>query len=118
MARRRRKSVHPETSLDEILDNQPEQLLRGVIDRRLDPEKLCSEMEITALIEAQVSQLPPLLQTAFRLLATDGLSSTESSETLGIRAGAFKSRICRARRKIAGGMQPSLEMGRSKNIRN
>ncbi len=110
---RRRKSFHPEASLDEILDNQPERLLRGVIDRRPDPEKLCSEMEITALIEEQVRQLPPLLQTAFRLLATNGLSSTESSETIGIRAGAFKSRICRARRKLADGLQQTLEMGRS-----
>lgn len=113
MARRRRKSVHRETSLDEILDSQPEWLPRGVIDGRPDPEKLCAAMEIIALIEEQVCQLQPRLQTTFRLHATNGLSSGESSEALGIRTGAFKSQLSRARRKIADGLQQSLEMGRS-----
>lgn len=105
MARRRRKSVHPETSLDEILSSQPERLPHGLIDARPDPEKLCAETEIAALIEEQIRQLPPLLQTTFRLRATNGLSSNESSEVLGIRASAFKSRISRARRKLAHGLQ-------------
>lgn len=110
MARRRRKSVHPETSLDEILGSQPERLPHGLIDARPDPEKLCAETEIAALIEEQIRQLPPLLQTTFRLRATNGLSSNESSEVLGIRASAFKSRISRARRKLAHGLQQTLEI--------
>ncbi len=107
---RRRKSVHPEASLDEILEGQPARLPRGAVDERPDPEKLCAEAEITALVEEQVRYLPPLLQTAFRLRATRGLSATESSKALGISATALKSRFCRARQKLAGGLQESLEM--------
>jgi len=110
---RRSKSFHPEVSLDEILDSQPERLPSGVIDERPDPEKLCAETEITAMIEEQVRQLPPLLETAFRLCATNGLSSRESSDALGIRASAFKSRICRARQKLAARLEQSLQMGQS-----
>ena len=39
MARRRRKSVHPETSLDEILGSQPERLPHGLIDCAARPRK-------------------------------------------------------------------------------
>jgi RNA polymerase sigma-70 factor (ECF subfamily) len=107
---RRKKSVHPEASLDEILDGPPERLPLGVIDGRPDPERLCAGAEVTTLIEEQVRRLPPLPQTAFRLLATNGLSSTESSETLGIRERAFKSLICRARHKVGVSLQESLEI--------
>ena len=108
---RRKNNVHPVASLDEMQENYPEQLPRGAIDRRPDPEKLFAEMEMTALLEDQIRQLPSPMQIAFRLRTANGLSSTESSNALGIRASAFKSRILRARRKLASGLQQSLVMG-------
>jgi hypothetical protein len=38
---RRRKNLHPQASLDEILDGQPEKCPHGVVDPRPDPEKFC-----------------------------------------------------------------------------
>ena len=107
---RRRKSAHREASLDEMLDNQPEQLPHGVVDARPDPETIYAEIEIHALVEQHVSQLPPALQAAFRLHAINGFSAPRSGKVLGISASAIKSRIFRARLKLACGLQRSLEV--------
>lgn len=102
---RRRKSAHPEASLDEILDNQPERFQGVAIDARPNPEKICAAIETNALFAYRVGQLSPALQVAFRLQAMNGLSITQSSRALGIAPSAFKSRICRARRKLACALQ-------------
>ena len=107
---RRRKIAHPEASLDEMLDNHPEQLPPGIVDARPDPEKLYAETELKARVEEHVSQLPPALQTAFRLRAIYGFSAPHSGKVLGISASAIKSRIFRARLKLAGGLYRSLEV--------
>jgi DNA-directed RNA polymerase specialized sigma24 family protein len=83
-------------------------LPHGVVDARPDPEKLCATREINALVEEHVRQLPPRLQAAFRLRATQGLSDAEARQALGISLGAFKSRMFRARRRLIGGLQQSL----------
>lgn len=107
---RRRKKAHPEASLDEMLDNQPEQLPREVVDTRPDPEKLYAETELNARVEDHVSQLPPALQAAFRLYVINGMSGVESSKALAISPSTFKSRIFRARLKLACGLYRSLEV--------
>jgi RNA polymerase sigma-70 factor (ECF subfamily) len=107
---RRSKSVHPEASLDEILDGQPERLLHGIVDARPDPEKTRSAIEINGLVEKHVRQLPPALQAAFRLRAMNGLSVTESSQALNISPRALKSRISRARRRLVYLLRQSLEI--------
>ncbi len=56
---RRRKSAHPEASLDEMLDYQPQQMPRGFVDPRPDPEELYVQTEFNTWIEGHVSQLPP-----------------------------------------------------------
>jgi RNA polymerase sigma-70 factor (ECF subfamily) len=108
---RRKNMVHPEASLDEILDSQPADLLRRAIDRRPDPETLCATGEIDALVERHVGELAPDLQTAYRLVAIKGLSAVESSRALGIPKHAFKSQVFRARRKLARGLHRSLGAG-------
>lgn len=105
---RRSKSAHPEASLDEILDSEAKPLSHGVVDAQPDPEKLCASIEIDALVKAQVRQLPALLRTALRLRATHHLSIKESSQVLSIPVSAVKSRISRARKKLAHGLQRAL----------
>jgi RNA polymerase sigma-70 factor (ECF subfamily) len=102
---RRRKLAHSEASLDEMLDNQPVQLPRGIVDARPDPEKLYAETELNARVEEHVSQLPPALQAAFRLYVIEGISGPESSKALGISPSAFKSRVFRARLKLVCGCE-------------
>jgi RNA polymerase sigma-70 factor, ECF subfamily len=110
---RRRKRAHAEVSLDEVLENQPEQSPLGVVDSRPDPEELYAVTEIHTLVEQHVRQLPPALQTAYRLHAMSGLSVTESSHVLGIPTSVFKARVFRARRKLAGGLQQTSEIDTS-----
>jgi len=107
---RRRKSAHPEASLDEMLEDQPKQMPRGFVDPRPDPEKLYAETELKARVEEHVNQLPPALQMAIRLHALYGFSAPHSGKVLGISASAIKSRIFRARLKLAGGLHRSLEV--------
>jgi RNA polymerase sigma-70 factor (ECF subfamily) len=107
---RRRKSAHPEVSLEEILDSHAERLPQGFVDAPSDPEKICTAIEVNALVEEHARQLSPLLEAAFRLRAINGLSVTESSQALGVPANTFKSRFLRAQRKLACGLQQSLEM--------
>lgn len=107
---RRKKSFHPEVSLDEILESEPAQLPLGVVDPKPDPEEIYAEMEINALVEEHVLQLPPALQTAFRLRAIYGFSVNEASQALGVPASAAKSQILRARRRLARGLRQSPEI--------
>ncbi|MGA8578303.1 MAG: sigma-70 family RNA polymerase sigma factor [Bryobacteraceae bacterium] len=107
---RRRKLAHPEASLDEMLDNQPLQLPRGFVDPRPGPEELYAETEFNTRIKEHVNRLPPALQTALRLHAIYGFSVPHSGEVLGISASAIKSRVFRARLRLACGLRRSLEM--------
>jgi RNA polymerase sigma-70 factor (ECF subfamily) len=102
---RRKRNGRCEASLDELLDNRPEQLRRRVVDSGPNPEQICAAVEIRALVEKQVRQLPSGLQTAFQLYELDDQSVADSMQALGIGSSAFKSRISRARRKIAKGLR-------------
>jgi RNA polymerase sigma-70 factor (ECF subfamily) len=104
----RRKRCRPESSLDELLENRSEKLTNAVVDAGPDPEQICAAGEIGARLEAQLRKLSPILRSAFRLRASNNLSVAESSRALGISPGALKSRLSRARRKLALGFQRSL----------
>ena len=98
---RRRKLTHPEASLDEMQGYRPVQLPRGVVDARPDPEELYAATEFNARVEEHVSQLPAARQMAIRLHALYGFPAPHSGKALGISASAIKSRIFRARLKLA-----------------
>jgi|SRR5580704_11700245 RNA polymerase sigma-70 factor (ECF subfamily) len=118
---RRRRNGRAEASLDEVLDNRPEQLQCKIVDARPNPEQICASGEIRALVEKQVRQLPPGLQTAFQLYELDHRSGAESMHTLGIGTSAFKSRISRARRKVENGLRQTFHpavKGRSTRVGN
>ncbi len=105
---RRKKNSRPEASLDEILNGQPERLYR-IVDRRPNPEEICTTTEIHRLVEKQVRQLSPGLRASVQLCDLDGLSPADSIQALGIQKSAFKSRISRARQKLAAGLRQSLQ---------
>jgi RNA polymerase sigma-70 factor (ECF subfamily) len=104
---RRRRNSHPEVSLDEILDRLPERHPSGAVDPRSDPEKIYAAKEIHALIERQVRKLTPELQQAYRFRAINNFSAAESCRALSIPTSAFKSRVFRARRKLATALRES-----------
>ncbi len=105
---RRRRNGRPESSLDEFLEDKPEKSKREIAAAGANPEEICRFTEIRALVEKQVRQLPSGLRTALQLYDLDGRSSADSRQALGISPNAFKSRISRARRRVANSLGKSF----------
>jgi RNA polymerase sigma-70 factor, ECF subfamily len=108
----RRKQRNPDASLDEILETQSDRWSRAVDTAQLDPETICSAIEINALVNQRLEKLRPNLKRAFQLHAIDGLSVRESSYALGVSVSAVKSRINRARRALVQALEKPLKFER------
>jgi RNA polymerase sigma-70 factor, ECF subfamily len=105
---RRRKSIRVEASLSDILDNQLEPFFDGTVAEPPNPEEIYAASELKALIEDQIRELPPRVQEAFRLRKIEEFSITEAVQALGISKTALKSRVLRARRRVARGLRNLL----------
>lgn len=112
MIRRRNKHQFV-TSLDDVYDDARD-LHHYLVDRRSTPEEACREKEIDELLICQIQQLPPSTRTAFVLRNVDELSTSESLERLGVKKSALKSRVRRARQRIAQNMDPLLHGDRQR----
>jgi RNA polymerase sigma-70 factor (ECF subfamily) len=105
---RRRKSYRVQDSLNDILENQSESLFDATVVRPANPEQIYAASELNSLIEGQISELPPRIQATFRLRKSEEFSVTETARALGIREAAVKSRVSRARTKVARGLRKLL----------
>jgi RNA polymerase sigma-70 factor (ECF subfamily) len=108
---RRKRNSHPEPSLDESLNGEPD-WFEQVADARPTPEIIYSQTETNALVDQHLRQLSPEMQTAFRLRVQNGFSIKESCRVVGTSASTFKSRVSRARQKLACGLRQSFERSR------
>jgi RNA polymerase sigma-70 factor (ECF subfamily) len=113
MIRRRNKRQFL-TSLDEVSDDA-RNLQHSLVDGRRTPEEACGDEEMNELLLRHIQQLPPPARTAFLLRDVDELSTSESTERLGVNENALKSRVLRARRRIAQNMRQSLHADRQRN---
>ncbi|HXO34769.1 MAG TPA: sigma-70 family RNA polymerase sigma factor [Candidatus Acidoferrales bacterium] len=105
---RRRKSIRLEASLNDILDNQSEPFFDGKVAAAPNPEEIYVASELNSLIQDQIRKLPPRVQAAFRLRKIEEFSAKEAVQALGIRETALKSRVLRARKKVARGLRKLL----------
>jgi len=105
---RRKKSNRVEASLNDILDTQSESLFDGTVATPPNPEQIYVKSELDALVEDQIRELPSRIQAAFRLRDIEEFSTTEAARVLGIRETALKSRVSRARTKVARGLRKRL----------
>jgi RNA polymerase sigma-70 factor (ECF subfamily) len=106
---RRRKNRRLDTSLDQLLNCQPQRLRTSIVGAGRNPEQICGDTEIKTLLEDQIRQLPSRLRAAIQLFHVDGLSIADSSQMLGIRKSTFKSQICRARQKLVNEFHQKLQ---------
>jgi len=107
MARRKNRR-RGESFPDELLIGEAGNLPQEMGDSRPNPERLYAATEVSALIEERLVRLHPKLQAPFRLYAINGIPGPHSSRMLGISASAFKSRVFRARSKLATQLRPLL----------
>jgi RNA polymerase sigma-70 factor (ECF subfamily) len=103
MARRSSRS-HREAPLENWLSNDERQAPLEIADPRPDPEQVCSSSEIAASVNEQFNLLPPALRSAFRLRHIEGLTCLEAGRSLGISVSAMKSRVRRARQRLAANL--------------
>lgn len=106
MIRRRNKGVF-EVSLHEARDDgglpPPDP-----VDNGPTPEESCRHAELRDLLAQQIGRLPSLLRAAFLLRDVGGFTTTESIKLLGIKDSALKSRVQRARQRLAHNIQGLL----------
>lgn len=105
---RRRRTAHVQTSLDEMMDDQPERLWQRIVYAGPDPEELCATCQLDELSTEQVRQLPPAIRDAFQLYFLKDLSAVDTCHVLGIGNAALKGRIFRGRRMLADALRPTL----------
>jgi RNA polymerase sigma-70 factor (ECF subfamily) len=105
---RRRRTAHVQTSLDEMMDDQPERLWQRIVYAGPDPEELCATRQLDELLTDQVHQLPPAIRDAFQLYFLKGLSAADTCQTLGIGNSALKARIFRARHMLADALRETM----------
>ena len=113
MIRRRNKHQFL-ASLDEVSDDTG-CLQHRLVDGRPTPEEAYDNAEMNELLVQQIHELPSLTRTAFLLRDVGELSTSESVERIGVSNSALKSRLLRARRRIAHQMRKLLHSGRQRN---
>jgi len=95
--RRRRETVSLTTE-----DESGETAEREIADMRADPAGIAERRDLQERVAAAVRLLPAEQREAFLLRAVAGCSYEEIAATLDTDLGTVKSRIFRARKKLAG----------------
>ncbi len=85
------------------------QRLRAIPDWGIDPEDVAVETDLARRIQTAVAQLPPSQREAVTLFYISGLSYQEMTVALGIRLGAVKTRLNKARTALRLRMLDELE---------
>lgn len=108
----RRRSRHPAESLDETHEDQEDQPLRQIEDRKTfsPPDALLQE-ELEEKIAEALAQLPEKQRTALLLCRQEELSYEEIADVLGSSLSATKSLIHRARETLKQQLKPYLRAG-------
>jgi RNA polymerase sigma-70 factor (ECF subfamily) len=100
MKRRKRRTL-PQASLDESVFEDEQSWSALVIDARPDPEQTYALAETKNLVERELSQLSPVLRSAIQQRDANHLSNVEVATTQSVNRNTFKSRVSRARRRLA-----------------
>jgi RNA polymerase sigma-70 factor, ECF subfamily len=106
--RRRPRQIH--IPLDQqVGDEERSFIAERVSDTRPSPEEEYRNSELAAHLRKCAGELSPTLRRTFQLRVMDGLSICETAQILGLSEGTVKAQLARARTKLAGYMQRSLE---------
>ncbi len=94
------------------MKNAPNLPLDAATDRSSDapsPEQMANSLQMGALLEAALLDLPDEQRDAVVLRDVQELSAAEAAASIGITVEALKSRLHRARLALRSALQPALE---------
>lgn len=80
----------------------------AMTDPNPTPETRAATAEIGVLLEDAIDALPDTLRVAFMLRDVEGLSTSETAETLGIAEDAVKTRLSRARHTLRRSLEEAI----------
>lgn len=98
LRRRKRRGADKVLSLD---DTEPDGRSREVPDRRYEPQAALERRELRESVRAGLQRLPDEQRLILILRNVEGLSYQEIAEVLKLELGTVKSRIARARARLA-----------------
>lgn len=96
-SRRRKIRLLVSMAGERALDDDNGELMDTLKSPHADPERQAYAQELTRVLEAAVDALPETYRTVFVLRDIEGLSTSETEETLGLGEEAVKTRLHRAR---------------------
>src|SRR5271154_2284384 len=96
--RKRRPNV---VSLDEDVDTGEDMVPREVEDWGPSPEQRYAQTELSSILSGVIGELEEPFRIVFQLRDIEELSTEETAEALGLSVPAVKSRLLRARLKLA-----------------
>jgi len=111
---RRSRTGLVETSLDEMIDSQPERLRHRIVHTGPNPEEICATSQTKKLVSEQIRKLPVALRAPLQLCLVSGLSAADTCQVLGIGQGTLKARLFRARHKLAYAVRSTMRIDRTK----
>ena len=106
--RRRPRKVHVALS-DQSQDDDSEQVLEVLRDRRPNPEEVSQRNELAERAMRFMILISPTLRRTFQLRDVYGLSIRDTAKILGVPNGTVKAQTARARAKLKLLMQNSLD---------
>ena len=101
LMRRRSKRARPAVSLDDVVKDGDVPLAERFADGGPNPEQLYAGTELTNRMNKKLSEISPLLRTAFLLREVEGLTAEEAANVLGVSRNTLKARLWRARQELA-----------------
>jgi RNA polymerase sigma-70 factor, ECF subfamily len=107
LVRMRRQRARPELFLQDVSPEEGFPVATAFVDSRPDPEQWYACLETRELVKDALDDLSPSIRCAFELRELQDLSNAEAAEIAGVRVGAFKSRISRARSQLAERFSPA-----------
>jgi RNA polymerase sigma-70 factor (ECF subfamily) len=103
LSRRPPPRVEPHAARDDPLGSVAE-------SPRLGPEAQTLDREFERTLERALDELPADLRAAVVLRDVEGLSTQEAAAIVGVREGAFKSRLHRGRMQLRALLEPYLKL--------
>jgi len=105
----RRSRRAPLLSIDEEIGGCRSSLAGEITDWRPNPEEIYSRTQLRRILRGALASLPDAYRVVFLMRDVEGLSTTDTSEALGVSIPSVKARLLRARLKLRKGLSLYFE---------